>query len=115
MLKFTISEVPVNSIIWRADLKKPGKRRQVVQTFTGAIDADTIDEEEFVESLWNEIHFVGKVSITLTNSHGESVAFVAHGDDTGAYDIDMGSPDCEIAKFVVGRYAEAIRTMEVQY
>ncbi len=114
MLKLKIEEAPVGSIIWRANLT-PGQDVQAAWSFTGAIDADTIDEEEFVQALWNEIHFVGKVSITLTNGKGESVPFVAHGDDTGAYGIDMDSPDCDIAEFVVGRYAEAIRTMEVQY
>lgn len=113
MQKLHITEVPVGSIIWRADLNESGPHGQHLQTYQGFVNADEIDETEFVQTLWDQLKCVGDLNITMMQGGHESKLIINAGcDETGTdiHEVNYGGGECP--DFAIGEYAQSLRAEE---
>ncbi len=102
MTKLMINAAASGNIVWLAKLKRPGQKSK--ETYSGVIDAETVDADQFVQSFFDDLKCEGDLNITMTKHLGETVFIEAYRceDET---DIDgVTRSDDDGPGFVIGRF-----------
>ena len=113
MEKLHITEVPHGSIVMRVEVHESGSGGQQLKSYQGFVDAEEIDEVEFVQTLWNQLNCLGDISVTLTRGVYEGKLIVqASCDETGVDIHEVHFDGGECPDFAVGEYAQSLRAEE---
>lgn len=113
MKKLQIEEVQIGSIFWRADVREPVRGGQILKSYHGAIDADTIDEDDVVQALYDQLKCVDDLSITLKSANDVGVVNIdVSCDETGftIHGVDFAGGDCP--DFIIGEFVDSLRPQE---
>ncbi len=104
MTKLMIEAAASGNIVWLAKLKKPGQDSK--ETYSGVIDAETVDADQFVQSFFDDRKCEGDLNITMTKHLGETVFIEAYRyeDETDIHGVTR--PNTDGGSFVVGRFGD---------
>lgn len=113
MQKLHFTEVLHGSIVMRVEVHESGPGWQLLKSYQGFVDADEIDEVEFVQTLWNQLKCSGDISVMLTRGVHEGTLIVhASCDETGVdiHEVNFAGGACP--DFSIGEYAQSLRAQE---